>query len=292
METRRRGIEDRVPRGKRGSAYIRQPHLQPEKWLTKPPKRLVTLGPLRFVKYIEDDGAGTKRPVGARRPVARRLSFDRAHAPDLAHDEHGNLYAVGGRYRIDAPLGESTTMARRRRRHSMHGLFGMSRRHRRRHNAYANPSRSSSRRGGYTLRNVAEHAGKTALAGLGVGVVSVLTAVGLDKAFSYVTMDGTWKAISKIATGLLAGAAVSFAPEGFEPVSMGLMAGGVTDGGLDLWNLYAVPWFASMSAPVPQPGANTTTPPAHGALGPGGIPANYAAYGPANCAVPSQRRAA
>lgn len=285
-ETRRRGIEDRVPKGRRGSAYLTQPHVQPERWLGRPPKSWIVLGKLASIVYDAEVGPG--RPAGQ-----KRLAFDRAHAPDLAHDEHGNLYAVGGSYRIDAPNGEKSTMARRRRRHSMHSLFGMGRRHRRRHNAYANPSRGSSRRSGYTVKSVLDHSVKTMMAGLGVGVVGLLSAVGLDKAFSYATgLNGTWKAIGKIGSGLLAGAAISFAPEGFEPVSMGAMAGGSIDGGLDLWNIYIVPWMNSLGQPASSTGTPTPgTAPAQRALGAGGLPRGYEAFGPANCAVPQQRAA-
>lgn len=186
-------------------------------------------------------------------------------------------------------------MARRRHRSS-----------RRRNSAYANPSHSMTRRrSGRSYGAKLEASGMLALTGLGVLAVAVPTAVLLDGALARTSWSAPVKAFTKLAVGLGGFGVIStFMPQQSKvrpALALGVLAGAGTDAGLDLYNLYAAPFIAQITAPAPATNTavvqtpagpvvvQTPAGPVSGAaqaLMPGrGAPSQYRAYNPQMCAA-------
>jgi hypothetical protein len=270
-ETRKRGIEDRVVPGQKPSPYLAQPYVRPER-LPPVPKSLTTLGTLEQIRY-KGDGR------------VRTLKFPATIAPVIAHDTQGNLHVLRGQYVITnegdvAPMFLNPRRRRRSRRHSyMNAMSYDNPRHRRRRSRRRhrrNPFLNPTRRG----RATTQHAGRMALNSLAVGGVAALTFIAADAGVAYLmpAQSVPVKALAKIAGGLLLGFGASL----LQPqVGAGIAIGGVTDGAVDLWRAYVTPQIAALQAPA----VVTPTAPGGQVLMPGGIPAAYAGYSPAACAV-------
>lgn len=273
-EVRRRGIEDRVPDGKKGSPYLVIRHVRKERWLDKAPRHLTGLGKLRFIRYTS---------MGQSGPRVMTLRFAPGSAPDLAHDQDGNLVALGGR-RISIPslTGAVPTMARRRHRHSRH--------------VRSNPTNDYSRRRPSSETPI-EQSGMLALTGLGVLALSVPTAVIVDGLLAQTNWSAGAKALTKLAVGVGGfGTIATFMPQSSKlrpALAIGVLAGAGGEAARDLYNLYAAPYVAQLTAPAAPvtPALPATAPvagviaPGSQALMPGGAPAGYRAYNPQACAV-------
>jgi hypothetical protein len=265
-EVRRRGIEDRVPADKRGSPYLVTKHVKAERWIEAPPSRLTTLGKLRFIRY---------KRVGLDGPTRTGyLRFAPGDAPVIAHDEHGNLHVLGGRYRInvDSLHGAETPMARRRHRHS--------RRHVR-----SNPSRGSSRR---SYGRYIEEQGKIALGSLGVLAMAAPVAVLVDSAMVRTNISGGWRVASKLAIAIIGKGLIELMPPSAFQRAVGdaVLYGAGVDGALDGWNLAVAPYLAQLMAPSATPTTTQTqTNSAAGVRLPAGAARGYQAFNPQACAV-------
>lgn len=297
-ETRERGVEDRVLRGQKPSPYLARPYVQREH-LPRGARRLTTLGPLERLEvqwYSGREGPAT-------------LAFRRSEAPTVAHDQNGNLYLLGGSYRIAAPHpGEKTTMAKRRSRrrrshkrgHSRRNPIGLaaagaalanpSRRRRgggRRRGMRRNPSsryNPSSRGGSFAMRAI--------LGSLGVGAVAVATGIGEDMLLAMpfaAAISPTIKAGIKIVGSILLGAAVGGMIKGNAGamIGSGIGLGGTVDGLKDLYDLYVAPRLAASSTTTTSTTTTTTAPGGYAML-PAGMPSVYSGYSAQNCGVRSR----
>lgn len=277
-ETTRRGIEDRVLPGMPTVEYLKQPYVQPEK-LPGPPKELITLGTLEWIGYKVHTSDGWKND---------RLVFNPSIAPEIAHDQDGNLHVLHGRYLItDTGVEESMKHARRHHMSYDNPRRGRSRRARRRHFAYNNPTRVAVAVRGETG---AQRAGRMIMNSVVVGGVATLTAVGMNMALARVAWSGGVKAATKIGVGLVGGLGLAYLLPTVPSVAAGFSVGGVIDGFLDLWNMYVAPRLTAMTTSTTTTTTTTQTPAPTGTLPAGqamfgGIPRQYAGYSPAACGV-------
>lgn len=257
-ETTRRGIEDRIRPGTNSPEtlkYLKKPYVQAEKWPLVPGS-LNTLGTLEFIRYKYQDGRTWRE---------KSLIFPPETAPLIAHDEHGNLHALHGQYRISEERGVEGPM-RARYGHRSH----------RRHN----PASAVVPAGQMTA---GKRAGRMVLNSLIVGAVGAGEIVLAGYLLKKVTWSAPVKALTKIGAGLGLGLGFAYALPGAPQVAAGVSVGGVIDGMMDLFNTYIAPRL--MAAPTPAPVAQPTTPPAAQAFLPGGIPNQYSGYSPAACGV-------
>lgn len=270
-ETTRRGIEDRVLPGMETVEYLKQPYVQKER-VPGRPRMLITLGTLEWIGYKEFVNGGW---------VTKKLVFNPSIAPEIAHDQNGDLHVLHGRYVI-SETGVEDSMKR-------------SHRHRRSHHRYSNPASIAARHGGETG---AKRAGRMILNSVIVGGVATLTAVGLNMGLAKLaptwTLAGggtatqqTYGALSKIGLGLGLGLGSAYVLPNQPQVAAGISVGGVVDGFLDLWNIYVAPRIASMSAPSSTTTTTTTTTAPAGLPmgGWGGLPRQYQGVSPAACGV-------
>lgn len=285
-ETTRRGIEDRVLPGMPTVKYLQEPHVQKEKLPSKP-TALITIGTLDWIRYKAATEYGEQE---------KELRFNHSNAPDIAHDQFGNLHVLGGHYRVD-PVGEIETMrARHRRTRKHHGrrmhnpsVFANPHHRHHRHHRRHNPAVTMTAQSG---ESQGEKAMRMVMFSAVVGGVATVTAVGLNLVLnqsfaSSIPVGG--KAAIKIGIGLLGGVGLAFiAPA---PLAAGVGVGGVVDGLLDVYNLYVAPMLQS-ALPAPPVAASTAAPttssaPAPGsqALLPSGLPRTYQGVSPAACGV-------
>jgi hypothetical protein len=222
------------------------------------------------------DSRGRHYTHAARAKAGRKGGRARKHA---RRDSHG---------RYKNPVTSSIVLANPRR--SMH--------HRRRHYnlGYANPSTAS---GG-------QRATRMIINSIVVGGVATLTNVAINLGLNKLTWSAPAKAATKIAIGLLGGLGLAYLMPTVPSVPAGVAVGGVAFGLNDLYNQYVAPRLSgtaagttttSTTATNPATGQTTTSTsqtttspsiqPSAQALLPGGVPAGYAGYNPAACAVGS-----
>ena len=267
-EVRRRGIEDRVPNGKSGSPYLVVRHVKTERWITSPPTRLVKLGDLEWVRYKSVGGS------------EKTLRFSSGTAPELAHDQNGNLHILGGSYRIRLNQ-EQEHMARRRHRRS--------RRHHARHNPTAILRSGRRSRGSTRVISAGKHAASLAA----VVLVGGASAVGIDAILGATTLSSNAKAGIKGGVGALGLFGGSLAVLSGAPVVGSAIMGAGLGAGIeflvDAWSLWVAPVVARMTAPAaPTAGNIAPTAGAAGAFLPAGAPSSYRAYNAQSCAVRSR----
>lgn len=279
-ETTRRGIEDRVTPGMKTEPYLHQPHVQPERMPGRATE-LTTLGRLEWIKYKYPTPSGWREAY---------LAWPPATAPLLAHDQHGNLRVLHGRYAI-TERGVEDIMAKRK---------SSNRSSRRRSTAgvRSNPSAAASRgrASAYSgSESGSQRAWRMILNSAVVGGVAAATGIGMNMLLGNVAWDPGVKAATKIGVGLLGGLGLAFALPTVPSIPAGFAIGGVASGFVDLWYLYVAPRLGLAAAPIIAPVATTTTtssttttvtPPAGQARLPGGMPQGYTGVSPQACAVP------
>lgn len=222
----------------RGIEDRKQSSIQSE-FLPNKPRSLTDIGKLEWIKYQWYDQSSIQTD---------EILFSQHASPILSHDENGNLHVLRGSKQTGVE-----TMARSR-----------SRSHRRHRGYRRNPTEMGS---GSRLQ-------RAMLGALVVGSIGAATIVSLDMLLArWPTLTGATKAFVKIGIGV-AGATLlgKYVPPA---VAVGIGAGGVTDGALDLWTIYGAPRLAAMNTPATNP-----------APGMRALPAGYAPFSAASCAVP------
>lgn len=210
--------------------------------LPKVPERLVTLGSLEWFAYKRDTSAGTE--VGV-------YEFPAGARPTLAHNQAGELYALGEKYALVKATGEHEIMKRRR-----------------------NPTETK-----------ASLAKRVVLSTIVVSAVGAASALLIDKAMERVNLNPYAKAGAKAGIGL--GGSIIMALVGAPaPVTAGFGIGCVLDGAKDAW----YEWRARQAAgSTTAPAATTPAPataPAQGAFLPsGGVPGAFGVASAQSCGV-------